>query len=284
MTSSPLSSGIDARTRLFAIVGNPIDHVRAPVVWSALFRKFGINAVFLPAHVEPGRFDEAITGLKALKNLDGLMFTMPHKQAALRHADTVTERARRVGSLNLIRPNADGSWTGDNVDGAGFIAGLLADGVRINGIHAYIHGTGGVGQTIAWALASEAIVSLALFDLDVRRATQLADAIQTETGVEVRVGTSGLDRFDLLVNATPMGLHEGDALAFSVTGLKPTAVVADVIMEPMHTRLLVEASRLGLKVHHGRHMMTHALPLAAQFYGLDPLHGWDGTALQNADA
>ena len=73
-----LGAPVDANTRLFAILGDPIAHVRAPVVWSALFRRFGVNAVFLPAHVVADGIDAAIRGLKALRNLDGMMFTMPH--------------------------------------------------------------------------------------------------------------------------------------------------------------------------------------------------------------
>lgn len=142
-----LDAPVDARTRLFAILGHPIDHVRAPVVWSTLFKRYGINAVFLPAHVEPEGIDAAIAGFKRLKNIDGLMFTMPHKVAALRHADDITERARRVGSLNLLRPNADGSWSGDNVDGAGFIAGLAADGISIDGVHAHVNGRVALAKT-----------------------------------------------------------------------------------------------------------------------------------------
>lgn len=287
MTTNPAEKNtaapVDAHTRLFAIVGDPISHVRAPVVWSELFRRFGINAVFLPAHAAPGSIDTVVAGLKALKNLDGLMFTMPHKHAALRHADRVTERARRIGSLNLMRPDADGGWTGDNVDGAGFIAGLQADGIGLSGAHVYVHGAGGVGQAVAWALAGEAIASLTLFDLDMARAEALAAAIAAECGLAVRAGAADgatSAGFDLLVNASPVGLEEGYPLPFAVDALKPGAVVADVIMEPMFTRLLVTARERGHRVHHGRHMMNHALPLAAAFYGLPADHDWLGGAVE----
>ena len=276
-----LGSPVDAQTRLFAIIGDPIDHVRAPVVWSALFGRFGINAVFLPAHVEAAGFDAAIRGLKALRNVDGLMFTMPHKAAAMRHADTLTERARRVGSLNLLRPDPDGSWTGDNVDGAGFIAGLHADGIRLDGVHAYVHGAGGVGRNIAWSLAAEPIASLVIFDIDAGRAGELAAHIAAECLVPVTAGAIDALRCGLAVNASPLGLDAGDPLPFTVDALPAGAVVADVVMEPMMTALLGAAAARGLKVHHGRNMMNHAMPLAARFFRLPEAHDWNGGALQN---
>lgn len=278
-----LGAPVDAHTRLFVILGDPIAHVRAPVVWSALFRRFGINAVFLPAHVEPDGIDAAIRGLKALRNLDGMMFTMPHKAVAMRHADTLTRRAHRVGSINLLRPDADGRWTGDNVDGAGFIAGLAADGIRVDGRHAYLHGAGGVGRNIAWSLVAEPIASLTIFDIDAKRAAELAAQIGVECAVPVAAGMLDAAGCDLAINASPLGLGAADPLPFPVGALAPGTVVADVVMEPMMTALLRAAALRGLKVHHGRNMMNHGMPLAAAFFGLPAEHDWNGGALQNAD-
>lgn len=279
-----LDAPIDARTRLFAILGHPIDHVRAPVVWSALFKRYGINAVFLPAHVEPNGFDAAIAGFKRLKNVDGLMFTMPHKVAALGHADDITGRARRVGSLNLLRPNADGTWTGDNVDGAGFMAGLAAEHISIDGVHAYVHGAGGVGENIAWSLATHAtqrLASLTLFDIDSARAAGLAARIAATCALKVSAGVMDARQCGLAINASPIGLEAHDPMPFAVDALPGGAVVADVIMEPMFTPLLKAAMARGLKVHHGRNMMNFGMTLAAQFFRLPSDREWHGGALQN---
>lgn len=275
-----VGSPVDAHTRLYFLFGDPIAHVRAPVVWSALFRRYGINAVFLPAHVAPAGFDDALRGIRHLHNLGGLMFTMPHKAAAMGHADTLTERARRVGSINLMRREADGRWTGDNVDGAGFIAGLRSDGIGLAGLHAYVHGAGGVGQTIAWSLAAEPIASLTLFDIDAARAAELAARISACCTARVTAGVPAWEACGLAVNASPLGLEAADPLPFPVDALPRGAVVADVIMEPAMTPLLRAALACGLKVHHGRHMMNFALPLAAAFYGLPPQHDWNGGLLQ----
>jgi shikimate dehydrogenase len=276
-----LGSPVDAATRLFFIVGHPVDHVRAPVVWSALMRRHGVNAVFLPADVRPEAVDAGIRGLKAMQNVDGLMFTMPHKVAAMAHADTLSERARRVGSINLLRPHRDGSWEGDNVDGAGFIAGLADHGIAVRGRRAYVHGAGGVGANIAWSLAAEAPQSIAIFDLDTARARALARAIADATGVAAAAGAPDLARIDLAVNASPLGLNPADPLPFDVARLPSGAAVADVVMDPVHTALLKAAAARGLVTHHGRHMMNYAMPLAAAFFGLPADVDWNGGPLQN---
>jgi shikimate dehydrogenase len=276
-----IDSPVDAHTRLFFIIGDPISHVRAPVVWSALMKRHGINAVLLPAHVESVGLDDAIRGAKALKNLAGLMFTMPHKVAAIRHADTLSARAQRVGSINLLRRDPDGRWAGDNVDGAGFIAGLRADGVVLDGLDVYVHGCGGVGQNIAWSLAMEPIASLTVFDIDAEGAAQFAARLSTKSRARIRACAATMRACGLAVNASPLGLEPTDPLPFAVGELPRSAVVADVIMEPLMTPLLSSAQDRGLKIHHGRHMMNFAMPLAAAFYGLPAGFDWNGAPMQN---
>lgn len=265
----------DAQTRLYFIFGDPIDHVRAPAVWSALFRRNAINALFLPAHASPAGFDAAVAGMQRLANVDGLMFTMPFKVDGMRHCSRLTERAERVGAINLMRPEADGGWTGDNVDGPGFVDGLRRDGIALEGRRVYMHGCGGVGQNLAWTLATEAIASITLFDIDAARARWLADRIREHVGTDARAGALDPSACDLAINASPVGLHDDDPLPFAVDALAPTTVVADVIMEPLMTRLLLAAQTRGLRTHHGRHMMHCALPLAADFYRLPMDRSWD---------
>jgi shikimate dehydrogenase len=276
-----LDAPVDAATRLFFIFGSPISHVRAPVVWSSLMKKYGLNSVFLPAHVDSNELDEAVIGLKALRNVDGMMFTMPHKIAAVKHADALTERAQLVGSINLLRRNADGTWEGDNVDGAGFVAGLKADHASLDGIDVYVHGCGGVGQNIAWSLAMEPIASLTVFDIDTARAAELAATIDKKSTARVTSGVLDPHNCQLAINASPIGLEETDPMPFPVDQLPSSAVVADVIMEPMMTPLLGAAQSRGLKVHHGRNMMNYAMPIAAAFYGLPSSVDWNGGPLQN---
>jgi len=274
-----LDSPVDALTRLFYILGSPIAHVRAPVVWSALFKRYGVNALMLPADVTASNFNTAMKGLKATENVDGAIFTMPHKLAAMDHADMLTQRARRIGSINLLRRLADGTWEGDNVDGAGFLAGLHADGVSLDGANVYLHGCGGVGRCIGWTLGMEKIESLTVHDADEGRARELARSIATVSSARLATGTPSMRDIDIAINASPVGLNASDAVPFPVDALPSHAVAADVIMEPRMTALLESAHARGLKVHHGRNMMNHAMPIAASFFGLPASFDWNGEVL-----
>jgi shikimate dehydrogenase len=275
-----LDSPVDALTRLFYILGSPIAHVRAPVVWSALFKRYGVNALMLPADVTVSNFGAAMKGLKAIENVDGAVFTMPHKFAAMDHADMLTQRAQRIGSINLLRRLPDGTWEGDNVDGAGFLAGLHADGVTLEGANVYLHGCGGVGRCIGWTLGMENIASLTIHDTDEGRERELARSIATVSGARIAAGIPSMTDIDIAINASPVGLNAGDALPFSVDALPARAVVADVIMEPLMTALLKSAHSRGLKVHHGQNMMNHAMPMAASFFGLPASFDWNGAILK----
>jgi shikimate dehydrogenase len=275
-----LDAPADALTRLFFIFGSPIAHVRAPVVWSTLMKRCGVNALMLPADVDADRFDTALAGIKGMANVDGAIFTMPHKFAAMKHADVLSARAQRIGSINLLRRCGDGSWEGDNVDGAGFVEGIRADGIRLQGAHVYLHGCGGVGRSIGWSLAMEDIARLTLFDLDATRAHALAEVIRQDSKAHIEVGEPDMREIDLAINASPIGLNASDALPFSVDRLPAHAAVADVIMDPRMTALLNAASARGLKVHHGRNMMNHAMPVAASFFGLDDAFDWNGASVQ----
>jgi shikimate dehydrogenase len=274
-----LDSSVDALTRLFYILGSPISHVRAPVVWSALFKRYGVNALMLPADVSASNFNTAMKGLKATENVDGAIFTMPHKFAAMDHADVLTQRAKRIGSINLLRRLADGTWEGDNVDGAGFLAGLHADGVSLEGVNVYLHGCGGVGRCIGWTLGMEKIASLTVNDVDEARASELARSIAGVSSARLATGMPSMKDIDIAINASPVGLNASDVLPFPVDALPSHAVVADVIMEPPMTELLKLAQARGLKVHQGKNMMNHAMPIAAEFFCLPASFDWNGKIL-----
>ncbi|MBO4228408.1 shikimate dehydrogenase [Bradyrhizobium neotropicale] len=112
---------VDGSTQILGIVGDPIRQVRAPEVWSALFRANGFNAICVPLHVKPTELKTFLTGLRTIQNMAGLIFTIPHKLAAVHHVDILTERARHVQSVNVMRHDEDGRWRGDILDGIGFV-------------------------------------------------------------------------------------------------------------------------------------------------------------------
>ena len=122
-------SGSTGATRLYAIIGDPIAQVRSPEVFTERFAAAGIDAVLVPAHVPAERFDAIVPALMALGNLDGLLVTVPFKarMASLRKR-LGCDGADCIGAVNALRREADGTWTGDMFDGAGFVRGARAQG------------------------------------------------------------------------------------------------------------------------------------------------------------
>ncbi|HKU96283.1 MAG TPA: ThiF family adenylyltransferase [Vineibacter sp.] len=267
-------------TRLLAIVGDPIAQVRAPAFWSAVFRARGMDRLCIPIHAAPADLSRAVDGLKALRNLDGIIVTVPHKAAALEHVDRLSPAATRIGAINVMRPEADGTWSGDMFDGIGFVAGLAANGIAVAERTVLLVGAGGAGTAIAVALADAGVRMITVFDADRRRALALRDKLAARDGPDVHAAeVPDPADVDLAINATPLGMRPTDNLPLLVDRLRPDTVVADVIMKPMRTPLLEAAARRGCRTHTGVHMMDHQAPLFADFFRL-PAQDWSVAAIR----
>lgn len=252
-------------TKLLGIVGHPIAQVKAPQVWTELFRRNGLNIVCVPLHVLPEDFDEMMASMKCVQNLSGLIVTIPHKPGAVSHADTLSERAQLVQSVNFLSRQEDGKWIGDIFDGVGFVGNLVKNDCDPKGKRTLVVGTGGVGTAIAFALAEHGVSELTLYDADQERCKAIAQRIR-QTGVNAQFGPPDPSGFDVVVNATPVGMKSDDPLPIDASKIKPDAIVADVIVE--WTRLLELAKEKGCKAVNGVGMMNNQLAAMADALGL----------------
>lgn len=255
---------ITGATRLFGILGDPVAVVRSPAWWNGVFARIGRDAVFLPLQVSAADFPRAWAGLTAIGNLDGLVLTMPHKQAVIPLLDALGPAARLVGAVNTIRRRPDGGWEGDMFDGEGFVAGLRARGIAPEGRRVRQVGCGGAGRAIAFALARAGIASIELEDALPGRATALAEEVAAAFPLVGRGGQA-----DLLVNATPLGMRADDALAFDPALFSPRLAVADVIPNPEVTPLIAAARAAGCATATGRDLFEGQARLAAAYFGID---------------
>ncbi|WP_077001210.1 shikimate dehydrogenase [Variovorax sp. KK3] len=259
---------LDGSTRLYGIVGDPISAVRSPEVFNAMFAQRGVNAVLVPLHVGEEDIAPAWAGLAKLRNLSGLVVTMPHKGRVFAMLDEVGPAAKLVGAVNAARREPDGRWTGDMFDGAGFVEGLRDQGHDPRGWRVCLFGVGGAGAAIALALAQAGVAALSLRDPDTARRDALHRQLQ-HAFPQTRFTTDTVagEAFDAVVNATPLGMKPGDPLPFDPAELPTTTLVVDIVTKPEITPLLQRAIDTGHRVHSGKHMHLGQARLVARFFG-----------------
>jgi len=259
---------VNGATRLYGIIGDPIEQVRSPEVMTGRFRAAGRNAILVPLHVLPDSFDASLRGLKSLANLDGLIITVPYKVRVLPHVDRLLPTGARVGAINAMRRETDGSWSGDMFDGRGLIRGLRGEGHEVAGKRVMQLGAGGAGSAVAFALAEAAVASLTLFDVDERKAKDLVARVAAAyPRLAVRTAAPTVENCDMLVNATPVGMAPGDGLPAELGRLDAALLVVDIIMKPPLTPLLRHAQACGCRTLGGRAMLEGQADEVALFFG-----------------
>ncbi len=262
---------ITGTTRLFYMMAHPIAHVRTPEIMNPMFEARSIDAVMVPLHVHPDDFTQAWETARLSRNLAGIVVSVPLKAQALALSDTAHARARELGAANCVRRERDGSMVCDNYDGAGFMAGLAKQGHGVAGKRILLAGAGGAGSAIAFSLAKAGAAGVDISDTEGNRSRDLAGRVSDAypscvlSAVDSFSDPSG---YDVVINATPCGLHEGDALPIRVDKLSPDCLVCDIIMKPADTTLLRLAAERGCAVHYGRHMLDEQMELFWDFFSL----------------
>ncbi|KIF79576.1 shikimate dehydrogenase [Streptomyces sp. 150FB] len=261
---------MSGRTRLFAVIGDPVAQVRAPALLNPLFARLGVDAVLVPVHATPEHFPQVITGWLRTANVDGLLITVPHKIRACEFADELGRGAALSGSTNAMRRDPDGRWRAENFDGEGFVAGLRASGHPPAGKRVCLLGAGGAGRAIAAAVLEAGAARLTVYDPEPAKRDALRARLERHwpgRSAVLDITDGSLD-CDIAVNATPLGMRPGDPLPFAPEALAPGTLVADIIMKPKETPLLAAAAALRLPTLHGHHMLDHQLDLYQAFFGL----------------
>lgn len=262
------SAAVTGRTRLFVVIGDPIDQIRAPELMNPIFARMGRDAIMVPLRVAHDQLDTLLPALLRSPNLDGVLVTIPHKFAVCRHMAKTSLNVDRAGCANALRRGESG-WEADNFDGIGFVQGLGASRFDPAGKRVLIAGAGGAGASIAAALTQAGPRSIDLYDLQRDRSHSLAGRLASEA-IEVRAidSLAGALDYDLVVNATPLGLAPSDPLPIDVDRLSGGTLVADVIMKPRETELLRQARKRGLDTHFGSHMLDAQIEMYCRFFGV----------------
>lgn len=253
---------ITGHTKIYAIIGDPISQVRTPEIFNEFFAKNNLDAVLVPIHVAPEGLEGLLTSFRAMKNLGGFVATVPHKTTVAALCDELGDAGRAIGSVNVVRREADGRLIGNMFDGAGFVAGLRAQGHDPRGRRALLVGAGGAAAAIAFALAEAGVASLTIANRTRSKAEEImARVSKFFPDRPIKVGAADATGHDLVVNATSLGLKAGDPLPLDTDRLTPAMTVAEIIMKPETTSLLAAAKAKGCTVHYGRHMLDEQLTL-----------------------
>jgi shikimate dehydrogenase len=243
---------INARTRLYGIIGNPVRHSLSPVIHNRALKRMGFNAAYLAFEVDD--VEAAVKGIRGL-GLQGVSVTLPFKTNVVSYLDNVDAMAAKIRAINTI-VNEGGKLIGCNTDWSGALA-ALEEKVELKGKRVYLLGAGGAGRAIGFGL-KERGCEVTLFNRSAERAAGLAD----ELGFDHRPlrFLATLDRLDadVLINATSVGMHpREDVSPVPKSILRKGVTVMDIVYHPLRTVLLRDAEEQGCQTINGLEMLAH---------------------------
>jgi shikimate dehydrogenase len=259
---------IDGTTKLIAHIGYPTASFKSPMIYNPYFEKHAINAVVVPMGCKAEDYAAFLKLAFRLSNMHGALITMPHKVATLGLVDEASVSARIAGACNAVRIDQRGRLIGDMFDGEGFVRGLLKKGRKLAGSRALVCGCGGVGSAIAASLAQAGVAGLGLFDAYPRSMSELSDRLQAHyPDLDVRPGSADPAGYDFVVNATPLGMKQGDPLPMDVARIAPSTFVGEVVMKEEITPFLAAVRARGCDYQIGTDMLFEQIPAYLEFFG-----------------
>ena len=247
------------------IIGYPIGHSISPVFQQAALDHCGIDGSYQAYQVAPESLQEFFQGLRQPGFL-GINVTVPHKEAVIPYLDEVDDWAMAAGAVNTV-VNRDGRLSGHNTDGSGFLRALKEGaGFHPQGSRVLVLGAGGAARGVALALVRDGVAGLTVANRTLERAERLTELAQA-AGVQCQaIPLSGQEltdaaaAADLIVNCTTIGMSHGPdetGSPLSASQIPSTALVNDLVYNPLETPLLREAQRAGAKVLGGIHMLVY---------------------------
>jgi shikimate dehydrogenase len=259
---------IRGTTELVAHIGYPTHTFKSPLIYNPYFEQAGIDAVVVPMSCEAEPYPAFLKSIFTLTNIRGAIVTMPHKVTTAGLLDELTTAVKIAGSCNAVRRTPDGRLQGDLFDGEGFVRGVRRRGCRLEGVRALVVGCGGVGSAIAASLAAAGVGALTLFDSHADSARALAQRLTLYyPRVEANTGSNDPAGHGLVVNATPLGMKEGDPMPIDVQRIAPGTFVGEVVLKEEMTPFLKAVQARGCRYQVGADMLFEQIPAYLEFFG-----------------
>lgn len=258
---------VNGKTRVYGIVGDPIEQVRSPEMVTWEMQKRDHNAVLIPMHIARDEFDTVMPQIMRMRNLDGLIFTIPFKAQAIALAKTLGPQASQIGAINALKKHSNGAWSGEIFDGIGCVEAFKQRGITLQDKRLQLIGLGGAGSAICVALAYEKPKLLRLFDINAQTTERMAKMVNTiSPQTVVEVGLPLAEGIDILLNASPVGMLSDARLPLAVEQFKKELIVFDAIVMPENTPLLSLAQDCGCQVVRGREMMLGQISKIVDYF------------------
>ncbi|MGP3668112.1 MAG: shikimate dehydrogenase [Candidatus Bathyarchaeota archaeon] len=268
---------INGKTKLYCLIGNPVQHSLSPVIHNAIFEKLGINAVYLAFNVSRENLERAVNGLRSL-NVSGFNVTMPYKTLIIPLLDELDSLAEKIGAVNTVK-NVDEKLVGYNTDGIGALEALKHSNVELKGKKVVVIGAGGAGKSIAFTLAQQLEKlgrggEIVILNRTVEKAVEIEKSLTMNFNIKAKGLKlddlnlkNELEDADVLINATSVGMYPKIwETPVNKDFIKPGIVVFDIIYEPLKTRLLTEAKKKGVKVVEGINMLVYQAAKAFEIW------------------
>ena len=261
---------INGNTELIAHIGYPTYTFKSPMIYNPYFEKKGINAVVMPMGCQSSDYPVFLRSIFQLTNIRGALITMPHKVVTVDLVDEVTPTVMVAGACNAVKKGPDGKLLGDMFDGLGFVRGLQRKGFSTKDKRVLVVGSGGVGSAIAASLAASDIKTIALYDSNNSSSEKLGERLNANfSKVEVILRQNNPEGFDLIVNATPLGMKEGDPMPVDISKISPHAFVGEVVLKDEMTAFLKAAHSRGCRVQVGSDMLFEQIPVYLEYFGFE---------------
>lgn len=262
---------ITAKTKKLGIIGYPVEHSFSPVMHNYISEKIGADYVYSGYSVKPENLKDAIAGMRAL-GISGINVTAPHKIEVMKYIDTVTDTAKKLGSVNTI-VNRDGELTGYNTDSEGFYMALTHAGIKIAGSSILVFGCGGVVKPTLMRIIDAKPKSITVVNRTKEKAEKLKEELQKSTGFVLNTKPDNME-YDIVLNTTSAGMEpQEDALPIdsideinNLDFINNNTAAVDMIYNPPCTRFLAEAKKRGAQTLNGLDMLIYQGIIAYELF------------------
>lgn len=267
---------------LVAVLGCPIAHSKSPLLHGTWLKQLGIKGHYVPIDVDPSNLADVLKSMPKM-GFVGANVTLPHKQAVMELADSISDRAAIIGAANTLTFREDGGFFADNTDGYGFIENIRQsqpDWSAEDG-PAVVLGAGGASRAILSSLIDAGVPEIILSNRTRARADQLRDDFGARISVvDWTKVSSYVEQAHTLVNTTSLGMENKPELSLNLDGLQPDTLVTDIVYTPLETPLLKTAREKGCKTVDGLGMLIYqAVPGFERWFGQKPTVNEDIRAL-----